>query len=295
MRITESIVYKLMAHETLQAQANMEKAGRPLMTGRRFTRPSEDPVFADRTAKMERDFTKTTQLLRNIDRTKGYYGVVDATLQSVGDVLINLQTLAISQANDLLGANERLAGAAEAKQLADTLAGFANGRLDGKYLFAGRLENTAPYDPALNFVGDAIGRKVQIGESIQIDAHITGAQIFGNAALGDVTAFQAAQNLITALNANDTAGITSALAELNSSHERLTVAQAKVGSRLSELQSTEFLLGDVNVARKKRYATLANVDIAKAASELAFAEYVLQASVDTAKQMNRSLFKNLFN
>lgn len=295
MRITESIIYKLMAHETLQAQANMEKAGRPLMTGRRFSRPSEDPVFADRTAKLEREFTKTIQLKRNIDRTKGYYSVVDATLQNVGDVLINLQTLAISQANDLLGPNERLAGAAEAKQLADTLAGFANGRFDGKFMFAGRLENVAPYDPALNFVGDAIGRKVQIGETVQIDAHITGVQIFGNAALGDVTAFQAAQNLITALNANDTAGITAALAELNSSHERLTVAQAKVGSRLSELQTTDFLLADVNVARKREYATLANVDVAKAASELAFAENVLQASVDTARQVNRALFKSMFS
>lgn len=293
MRITESLVYKLMGTETLRAQGNMERAARPLMTGRNISRPSEDPALADQTNKMEREFTKTTQLMRNIDRTRSYYGLVDATVQNVSDILIELQTLAISQANDMLGPNERLAGSAEAKQLADTLAGFANGRFDGKYLFSGRLEGTPAYDAALNFTGDAIGRKVQIGETTKIDAHITGVQIFGNGALGDVTAFQAANNLITALNANNTPGITAALGELNTAHERVTVAHAKVGSRMGELQSTEFLLEDLNLARKTTYARLTNVDVTVAASEMAFAENVLQASIDTAKQLNRSMFQNM--
>ena len=293
MRITESILYQQIARDVRAAQSNMERKSRPVRTGYKNNLPSDDPAYTEQVSRLKRGFQETHQFRRNIDRTSNYFTIVESTSQHVSDVMVDLQTLAISMANDHLTEADRAAGAKEAAQLLKTLEGLANSQFDGRYVFGGRKSNAKPYDAALNFVGDSVGREVQISTSLNVDGDLPGTELFGDAAGGQVTAFAAAQNLITALNANNTGQVQTALGELTDAHNTVVATQAKVGGILHELHQTDFFHDDDEFNKQRIYADLTNADITHGASELAFAETVLTASVETARQLNRSLAQGL--
>ena len=285
MRVTEGLIYSRITSSHNQARSQLEEVSRSLMTGQKHDRPSADPLHTQRATRLERGLARSDRFQSNISRTRVYHQIVDTTVGSVVSVLGEMSTVAIAMANDTVDAGSREAAAAGVAQLLDQLRSLSNAKHDGRYLFAGRQQDQPAY-AGNTFDGDVVGRSVPIGEGIDIQADLPGPTLFGEEGS---SAFEAAEALIDALQANDGDAIAEALDLINAAHTKATGTHSRVGHLLAELDSVDLVHEDEKFVQEVHKADLLAVDVGKAASEMAFAETVYQSLIETSRQLSRIL------
>ena len=289
MRVTESLIYSRMSQNNNGAKLRLDKATLPLMTGLKHTRPSEDPMHAQRVERARRGAAEADRVRENIAKVEGYYQLLDTTLGDVTDTINELSTLAIQMANDSMTASERDLAATQVGQLLDYLHTMSNSRFDGRYLFSGRLEATPAYDDTFTYQGDGLERTTLLGDTATVELDVLGPSVFGDPGAGEVTVFQAALDLQNALIANDSTAISNSIAGLTEVHERVVAARSNAGMVLNDLMNFDSYFDDQAFAYRTAEADLVSADIAEAASELSFAEHVYEASLTTSRRINEML------
>lgn len=289
MRVTEALMYNRIARQTERARAQLDDASRPLMTGQAHASPSEDPTYTQRKTQVERALQRSGQYRNNIGRVTTYHQIVETTISNVTTALEDMSALAVSMASTTADAAGRKAAAANVKAVLESVQAQANAKFDGRYLFAGRLQDKPAYDANFQFQGDAAGRKVPVGDNLTVGADVTGPSVFGGGVDGSPSVFAVLQGFITALESDDTKGIQASLDSLNAIHEHAVLARSSVGDVLSQLQAADLYQEDLQYTHEKQHTELTGVDIGKAASEMAFAQQVLQAAIDTSRQITQAI------
>ncbi len=286
MRVSEASIYNRISRQTRTARNRLANASEPLMTGQKINRPSDDPQQANRIAGNQRTQSELELFRGNISRLNLYHQVVETSVTQVVEDLSDLSTLAMSMANDTMDADARKLASEEVSALIDSMKGLANAKFNGRHIFAGRKQDQPPYDAAGTFVGDATGRVVAVGENMEVKGDLTGPTVFGQPGS---SAFEAAEELKAALLANDGDAIAAAMTKIDAAHKTATSALVRVGYAMNHLHNVDVHHEETLFTHKIQRASLEEVDISKAASEMAFAEHVYQTAIQTASQLNRIL------
>ena len=288
MRVTDGQLFHRISTATQKARMKLEGVSEPLMTGESISRPSQDPLKAQRIERARRAERRASQYDSNISRAQVYHQVVETSTMQVVDILGQMQTLSIMIANDGIDPGALKAAATEVDRLMDGLKSMANAKHDGRYIFAGRSQDKPAYDENNVFVGDAVGRTVQIGDGQTITADVPGLVLFGDPADGP-TAFDVALAFKEALESGDNSAIQESISALKDAHERSTLALTQIGFVLKDLSAAQSFEEDKQYQAQILESQLSSADIAKAASELAFAENVYEASLSTARRLTQTL------
>ena len=112
--------------------------------------------------------------------------------------------------------------------------------------------------------------------------------LFGDPADGP-TAFDVALAFKEALESGDNSAIQESISALKDAHERSTLALTQIGFVLKDLSAAQSFEEDKQYQAQILESQLSSADIAKAASELAFAENVYEASLSTARRLTQTL------
>ncbi|HET8754999.1 MAG TPA: flagellar hook-associated protein FlgL [Solirubrobacteraceae bacterium] len=148
-------------------QSEMARLQEQVATGRKFTRPGQDPAGAARVLGIDTALGANAQYVRNIGLATGRLNIEESVLADAGDVLQRLRELALQAANGPLSAENRASIAAEARERRAELLALANTRDgSGEYLFSGHSTGTMPFADAgggVAYRGDQGRREVQIG------------------------------------------------------------------------------------------------------------------------------------
>ena len=139
------------------------------------------------------------------------------------------------------------------------------------------------------------------GESnAALDLGISGAAVAGTITGEDVNpitsegVFGHMRALVAALERNDTAAATSAIADLEADEAKAIDARGEVGGRLQELELRQGVLADQTLATRELLSRIEEVDFAEAVVEYQTLQSSLQAQMQTTSQMlNLSLFDYL--
>ena len=284
MRVSDSNIYNRIATSTSAALSRLDEVSAPLVTGKKITRPSEDPIQAQRQMRVDREIRQSDRYRSNISRVQVYHQFAETSVNNVVDTLSDMSAMA----NDSMDAGARMAAAAEVKQMLEGLKAMSNARFNGRYIFAGRKQSAPAYDDQMKFQGDFLGRTVPIGDELSSPGDVTGPNVFGSGNDGP-TAFEAAQGLIDALENNDGDGIAAALEDLTEAHTRATQALTSIGFVLKDLFNVDNMHVESNLTHQIHKAELEDVDITTAASQLAFAQNVYQVSLQTSARLNQIL------
>ena len=295
LRVSESQMYFQATRDSNRARRQLNEASLPLTTQQRVSRPSEDPITANRVSRVQRELSKTGQYTGLVDLVKTYHTMVESTIGTIGGTVMDLQDLAVQMASDNLGPAERLVAAEQVSQLTQSLKMMANQRQGGRYLFAGRKQNIPPYDSKLLYQGDEVGRKVSVGDNRTVDGDVVGPDIFGGGTTGLKSLFKTAEDFFDALKANDVPGIQAALDELRSGHDRVLASHVRVGTILTDLDTIEQHHGDTEMTNEFREADLIGVDFAQATHDLAFSQSILEATIKTTQRVFDSIDIRRFN
>lgn len=284
MRVTETRMLDMAAASVADARDRAAQAQNVLSSGNRVTVPSDDPAAwaqGERAAvrkSMSSDRGQAIGLA--IDGLQS----TDGTLATVTTALSQLGALATQGANGTLDATGRKAIADQVRALRATALSAMNQKgPDGSFLLSGSNGTSAPFTPAGAYVGDGTARTIQSAEGQTAPGTVTGKDL--TSANGGVDVLSVFDQLATALDANDVAGVQAAMPGVQSAVSQVTQTRSLIGERLSALQSADDARQSFEQSMTERHASAVEADPIAAASDLARTSIVLESAQAAAQHV----------
>ncbi len=189
MRISTLSIYGNATAQLNTLQSALARTQMQLSTERRILTPADDPVASARALEVSQSKEMNAQFATNRASARSSLSTVEGSLQNAGDLLQDIQELAVSAGNGTMLPQDRAAIATELEgRLADLL-GVAN-TTDGAggYLFSGYMATTQPFTSTPGgaaYQGDQGQRQLQVGASRKIPLSASGASVFENNPTGN--------------------------------------------------------------------------------------------------------------
>ena len=177
--------------------------------------------------------------------------------------------------------------AQEADSLRQGVVNLANTRYLGRAVFAGTADTPTAYDAGGTYLGDngVVQRTVAQGTAVPVST--TGPAAFGS---GPTGLFGVLNDIVTHLNANDTAALHADLDRLDTATGTVQNALAEVGARYNRVESMQNLAASKLVNLTDQLSATEDIDLPKTIMELQLQQTAYQAALgSTAKVIQPSL------
>jgi len=276
MRITGNRLIDLAAASSTKQQSTVGTVSGQLSSGLRVTTPSDDPA-----AWVAAQRTKLRQALSQgagaaVATSRDRLQLTDGALASIGDIVSQIQTLAVQGASDTYNANDRAGLGAEVRGLFQSALASANAQSsDGEYLLAGAASLTTPFDPGGVYLGDAGVRAVPISDTTTAGTTIAGSTL---TAANGVDVLPLLDRVATALSSNDLPGLLAALPDLAAAVKQVATTRSHTGAAMSSLEQTTAARALLEQDMQQAISRYVEVDTVTAASDLAKASQALEVS-----------------
>lgn len=293
MRITQGITYSTYVNDIMRRQESIFNTQRQLSTGKRVNTTSDDPVAAGDILTSRTMLSSLDQYDRNIDSGLAYLSTAEKALNDAKDVITGIQELAVSSASGTVDPATRKNAAIAVNSLFDRLVGLGNTNSGDRYIFSGYKTTTVAFASNGAYQGDTNKYQIKIGAGTNITVGVNGGEVFKGAG-GGTDIFQTITDLVTALNGNNTAGIQTAISNLDTAFNQVSNSVADIGGKVSRLEGTRQDISTFKVDLNTTISNLEDADIAKIVSELKLGQSALDAALSSSgKVMSQNIFNYL--
>lgn len=277
MRITDHRIVDMAATATQRNQASVGDLSQQLSSGLRVSKPSDDPA-----AWMSAQREKVRAALN--DGTSeaiavGHERLVasDGALSTIASIVSQARELAVEGSNDTQTASSRQDIGAQVSSLFDAAVATANTTdANGEYLFAGANSLAQPFDTTTGaYTGDASSRSVNTDTTSTQIATVAGSSL---TAANGVDILPLLKTLATAMNANDTATIQSALGSLDTAVKQVAQLRGQTGAHMAVLETAKTAHDELATRIQTSISNSVEIDTVAAASNLAKASQALTVS-----------------
>jgi flagellar hook-associated protein 3 FlgL len=287
MRVTFDVVRDgLFAINSTAEQ--MDAAREQVTTGRKIVQPSDDPIG---TAQAIGEHAT----LSTIDAYTGTANAASSRLAAADTVLngyIDKLTSALSTAAGARGSTStteiRTAAALQIRGLRDSLVGDINQQFGGTYLFSGSATTTASYAQVggvWTYQGDNTAVQLEVESGRQVGVTIDGHALAQGSDTTNV--FTALDDLATAIDNNDQAGIQAGMDALNRAFDRATSVQSRVGIDERGVDDATARLSALKLAADARRGKLEDANIAEAITKMNQADTSYRAALGAVSSAER--------
>ncbi len=152
---------------------------------------------------------------------------------------------------------------------------LANTRHRDRYIFAGFINNAAPFDAAGNYSGDNGDIAIAVGPNETVVINSPGDEVFKGAG-GGVDLFAILSGLQTALSTDNVAGIDTAINDLDSALDQVQNHRADLGGRARRLSSTQAAVFDFKADMTRILSSEEDADMAKVLADMALQQNSLE-------------------
>ena len=287
-RITNNMIINNFLANFTRSQKSLNKYMEQLTTGEKFSRISDEPIYAVKAMKLETMLKFNEKYMENAEEGINWLNVTDKALDDVVKTLRKLRDSAVKAANGTMTPDDRLKIKQEVDQLKEHLIDVANSRYGNAYIFNGAKTRIQPYknvdstDPSA-YVGEGglSNEKLlrELGAGITIEVNVTGAEIGFGQIFADLQGFS------NALENNDTDTLETMMGTIDKHIESVLGARAQVGSRQTRLELTV----DRFTSQEIAYADILNktkgTDIAETIMKLKNEENVYRIALATGARI----------
>jgi flagellar hook-associated protein 3 FlgL len=279
---------------TLQNQQTQVQ--RELSSGYQVNDASDAPAQTPELVGLGSSLAQVQGYQTNLTRVQAEASTADQSLGTAISLIQNATTLAAEGANTTTSAATAQTLAAQIQGIQQQLVSITGTTVEGRYIFGGDNDGSPPYQYD---AGSATGvdqltpqastRAIANPAGQTVYQSLSAHQIFdptdGTGAPTANNTFAALQSLVTALNANNTAGINSAITALNTSSTYLNQQQAYYGGAEQRLTSEQNVAANQATALQVQVAGIRDTDVTQAATELTqlstdeSAAYAAQAAI----------------
>ena len=281
MWVTQKPAYETYIKNMLRQQDEIYRLHKQLSSQKKVNAPSDDPVNAHNLLTSKTLLSRFEQFDRNIGYGKSHLGMAEQALDSAKDVIIRLQELAVTAASGTSTADTRNNIKAEVDILFDELVSVGNTNYDGRYIFSGFESGTPAFDQTGAYQGDANVQSIRVSLSSSVAIGTNGGEVFSGTS-GGIDIMAAVAAFSTALGANDSAGIQTALGDLETSFNQVSNAVSDIGGRVSRLNAAEKDISVYSFELKSTISGIEDVDMAELVTDLKAGEVAMEAALASA-------------
>jgi flagellar hook-associated protein 3 FlgL len=288
MRISTNTMFQSGINRITDLQSQQNNLQAQISTGKRIATPSDDPVAAARVLEIS-DTRKINESYANVRSTaRSKLETMESSLTNITNLLVAAQSTLVSAGNGGYSNLERGFVATELKGTLDALVGMANTKdANGNYLYAGFRSDTQPFvqnATGASYVGDNNVQMLKVDAQRQFAVSASGDAVF-QANGNDV--FATLNNIVNLLNtpitdattqATFSAGLATAITNMQGSVDNILNVRADVGSKLNELDSLDLAGEDRDIQYAKSLSELQDLDYAEALSNLAKQQTIMEAA-----------------
>jgi len=277
-------------------QSQETQVQRELSSGYQVQDASDAPAQTPELVGLGSSLAQVQAWQTNLTRVQAEANTADQSLGTAITLVQNAQTLAAQGANTTTTAATRQTLAGQIQAIQQQLVGIAATTVEGRYIFGGDNDGSAPYQyDASSATGvdqltaQTSTRTVTNPSGQTIYQPLSAQRIFDPVDnTGAPTAnntFAALQSLVTALNANDTAGVTSSIGALSTASAYLNQQQAYYGTAEQRITSEQNVSANQATELQVQIGAIRDTNTTQAATELTqlatdqSAAYAAQAAI----------------
>jgi flagellar hook-associated protein 3 FlgL len=269
----------------------LDEAEYRITSGKRINKVSDAPDEISQLLAARTQLAATEQVHANLNRVKGEVDTAEGALQQAVNVLERIAVLGTQGASDTIGAGARRSLSDEIGALLEQLVNLAGTKVDGRYIFSGDSDTSAPYtadlgaDPPYSvYQGTASTRKVEHPTGALMRISLTAEEIFEDPDPAR-NVFASVQAMRTALAANDTEAIKEALGRVRHSTTHVNNQLAFYGAAQNQVAEGINFAFKQELRLKADISTLEDADLTEAILELSQARLQQQAAVGAQSQV----------
>jgi flagellar hook-associated protein 3 FlgL len=290
-------------------QRRLDTAQRQLTSGLKLTRVSDAPDQVSRLLTARNGLERVEQTQLNLGRVKTEVDTAEKALATAVSLVERARVLGAQGSSGHQDAGTRAQVAAELQGVLERLVATANVAVEGRYLFSGDSDQTAPYELDMSrpsgvsaYQGTASTRKVADSSGLTFGVGFTAELIF-ESPNPDEQVFAAVNGMRRALLAVDNPPdppdptiptIEEALHNLGSASVYLNQRLATYGIIQNRVTESIDAAAKLELSLRTQVANIEEADLAEAATDLTQARLQLDAAFQTrANTPRRSLFDYL--
>ncbi len=315
MRVANSTIIYNFLSSLNKSQQRMNGYQEQLSDGKLVHRPSDDPVRAIRSLRLNTDLMTNEQYTQNAKDAQSWLNQTDSSIDGVVSVLERARELVIDSVSPSPAVAYTTA-ATELDGLINQAISQGNTQIGDRYVFAGQQDKVAggPFERKIIngveqvvYKGDdnKISMRIQPGAANpnQDSINVTGEDIFGpmttvvDGATGQTYQVSTTFRNLLAIKEDLATGApnmttlsTTGLANIDTATDRVLLAQTNIGARMATYEMAQNLMKKNYVTISENVAANDAIDIAKVTIDFKNSENIYNAALAVgAKIMPQSL------
>ena len=302
--LTNSLVDQLNRLASRQVRLQTQAA-----SGQRLTLPEDDPVSMRRVLDLQAEAGQLTQYRRNLERLQELATASFSALKGLKAVSDRAGEIAV-RADGLKGSSELNALADELDQLIHQAVALANTRNRGDALFGGTQTGQPAFAAStdaqgrvisVDYAGNADAPEIEIDHSVNLSAHIVGANLSGTGPRGLITDPRAGADFFNHLislrdhlRAGDLEGLATDRAALAADEENLLFHLGTQGAVQARLETSLGLIHHRRDSIERLVSREADADLTRTIVRLTEVQTAYQAALQSgASLLSQSLLDYL--
>jgi len=181
-RVPTMLASQMMLGQLTRTNQMILQTQTQLASGRLIQRPSDDVIGASMITVLDDVIERRDQRLRNLSHADAVLNNVDASIGEVSEMLLEAQSIGLSQIGATSDAETRRNQAAVITAMIDSMVGIANSEYQNIHYFGGSQTNQPPFETVLNSIrynGEGDGMTLDLGSARNTPITISGERVFG--------------------------------------------------------------------------------------------------------------------
>jgi len=277
MRVTQGMISRDLLRQLNNTNSKLYDLQQQLVTGKKITKPSQDPVIASLGIAYRTEVAQINQYSRNMDEVHNWMDNSESALDQANSVLQRIRELTVEASNDTYTDDQRKDIQKEVIQLKEQLVNIVNTKVAGKYIFNGTNTSAPPVtiDASGNVTTayNANAVQIEVNNGIKIPVNVNPNDAFPPSLFADI------QDLEAAIGATPSDGkqIGSFLDKIDQHIDEVVGARAELGARMNRVDMI-----DNRIGAQKQIAETMMANNEDAQFEQVLVDYQTQLSVQRA-------------
>ncbi|QTL49445.1 flagellar hook-associated protein FlgL [Priestia aryabhattai] len=283
MRVTQGMLAVNSLKQISNSYNKLKTLQNQLSTGKKITRPSDDPVVATKGMAYRSNLSEVNQYKRNLTEAQSWFDSSESGLEQVNSILQRTKELVVQGLNGTNESDDRQAIAREIEQLKLDYMQVGNTQVAGNYIFNGVNVGAPPIsENATGMIESNINLdpfSVEVSKGIQLRVNIHPENIFGQGA------FDLMNNVQTAFEQNDVNSLKDLSTQVDTQLSTLLAERSELGARSNRLELIENRLDSQEITATKMLSNNEDADIEKVITDLTVQESVHRAALGVGAQI----------
>ena len=282
MRVTQSMLSDRSLRNLSQSYQKLAQYQEQLSTGKKISRPSDDPVVAMKGMFYRTNLTEVEQFQRNLSEVYTWMDNSESGLDQANSILQRTRELVVQANSDTNNKENRQAIAREIEQLKEDMISVANTQIAGRYIFNGTNIGEAPVtfaDGVAEVDQNTEPFQVEVSSGVHLSANINPKNTFPQ------ELFDMFQQIQDVLNNDNTANMDSLLGQVEKLNDNLSAERSELGARYNRLELVESRLNQQVVIASKILSDNEDADMERVITDLMTQENVHKAALGVSSRL----------